>query len=124
MLRLTNGSLFFLIFSGSRLATIENVDVSPCPEFPCVFRKGTNVTLKVTFIPSESFTCFVIYITIVINIFVAIVFNCPPSVRLCGFQFAYSPLSIPVCLPVTLIYVFILSTDITSLFVYMFTMLI
>lgn len=35
----------------SKDGTYGNIDVSPCPEQPCKFKKGTNITLSVDFTP-------------------------------------------------------------------------
>lgn len=38
---------------GSKEGKIFSLDISPCPEQPCVFHKNTNVTLAVTFETNE-----------------------------------------------------------------------
>ncbi|XP_078381693.1 NPC intracellular cholesterol transporter 2-like [Oculina patagonica] len=35
---------------------LSSVDINPCPELPCVFHKGTNVTAKIKFTPSVTVT--------------------------------------------------------------------
>lgn len=32
---------------------LDSVDVTPCDEEPCVVKRGTNVTIRVTFTPNE-----------------------------------------------------------------------
>jgi len=35
--------------AGSKKSRLEEVDITPCPAFPCFLKKGTNETVEVKF---------------------------------------------------------------------------
>lgn len=41
---------------GSKMSTLEEVDVVPCPNQPCELKKGTTPTVEVRFKPKENIT--------------------------------------------------------------------
>ena len=41
--------------SGAAMATLQGVQITPCPEHPCVLKKGSEETIEVTFTPSKNY---------------------------------------------------------------------
>lgn len=39
--------------AGSKKSKLEEVDITPCPAFPCLLTTGTNVMVEVKFTPSK-----------------------------------------------------------------------
>ncbi|XP_012937693.1 NPC intracellular cholesterol transporter 2 [Aplysia californica] len=39
---------------GSKLAAINSVDVTPCPQIPCKFERGKNVTISMKLTPNSA----------------------------------------------------------------------
>ncbi|KAM7431764.1 Phosphatidylglycerol/phosphatidylinositol transfer protein [Porites harrisoni] len=39
---------------GSKKSKLEEVDITPCPAFPCLLKRGTNVMVEVKFTPTET----------------------------------------------------------------------
>ncbi|RUS75742.1 hypothetical protein EGW08_016493 [Elysia chlorotica] len=41
---------------GSKLATIESIDITPCPSIPCPFKKSTSVNVTIDFTAKSDIT--------------------------------------------------------------------
>ena len=37
------------------MATLQGVQITPCPQQPCILKRGTEETIEVTFTPSKNY---------------------------------------------------------------------